>query len=134
MGWREGGNRSTLQKKHALWAPPERRAIFWPTKTALWRRAPGKQPACAWGMHRPRRWGAGEDTARAFCNVLRAPEGATRAIPPWHAGGERWSSAVTCGHLTPQNVPPALTFIQCSHHSVVIAMVSSKHPPTHIPA
>jgi len=58
--------------------------MCWPTKTALWRSAPDKPPSCAWGMHRPRRWGAGEDTARAFCKVLRAPEGATRARPPWH--------------------------------------------------
>jgi hypothetical protein len=37
--------------------------------------------------------------------------------------GERRSSAVTCGHLTPPYVPPALTRIQCSHNSVVISKV-----------
>ena len=83
-GWSYGGKRSTPHKQPVLWAPPERRVVCWPTKTALWRRAPGKQPSCAVGMHRPRRWGADEGTARVFCNVLRAPEGATRARPPWH--------------------------------------------------
>jgi len=57
-----------------------------------------------------------------------------RARPPWHAGGERWSSAVIWGHLIPQNVLPALTFISCSHQSVVSSMVSFTHPLRSIPA
>src|SRR5262245_3786450 len=48
--------------------------------------------------------------------------------------GERRSSAVPWGHLTLKNVATALIFIPCSHDSVVISIVSSKHPLRSIPA
>ena len=36
-------------------------------------------------------WGAGEDVATASGNILRAPEGATRALTPWWQGSRAWA-------------------------------------------
>jgi len=48
----------------------------------------------AWGAvgtRLPELWGAGGEAATASGNMIRAPEGATRALKPWRQGSRTWA-------------------------------------------